>query len=151
VRERENTKRDERQRDTMKRTGSEVLALTAALTASSSFRESKCLSRYSCTDISTVTCFFFCCLKSYSAQNICECECECVPTPPFSLLPLAKRYSTQLLLLPGVVETRKPLSLNVVVRLNKLFPFFSQILHFLYSDKITVQLLQIIPLKIQFK
>lgn len=38
----------------MKRTGSEVLALTAALTASSIFRESMCLSKYSCTDI-----FFF--------------------------------------------------------------------------------------------
>lgn len=38
----------------MKRTGSEVLALTAALTASSIFRESVCLSKYSCTDI-----FFF--------------------------------------------------------------------------------------------
>lgn len=36
---------------TMKRTGSGVLALTAALTASSIFRESMCLSRYSCTDI----------------------------------------------------------------------------------------------------
>nr|GME15336.1 hypothetical protein Iba_scaffold16111CG0010 [Ipomoea batatas] len=36
---------------TMKRTGSEVFARTAALTASSSFRESMCLSRYSCTDI----------------------------------------------------------------------------------------------------
>lgn len=35
----------------MKRTGSGVLALTAALTASSIFRESVCLSRYSCTDI----------------------------------------------------------------------------------------------------
>lgn len=43
---------------TMKRTGSEALALTAALTASSIFRESKCLSRYSCTDISPS--FFFC-------------------------------------------------------------------------------------------
>lgn len=36
---------------TMKRTGSEDLALTAALTASSILRESKCLSRYSCTNI----------------------------------------------------------------------------------------------------
>lgn len=35
----------------MKRTGSGVLALTAALTASSILRESMYLSRYSCTDI----------------------------------------------------------------------------------------------------
>lgn len=35
----------------MKRTGSEVFARTAALTASSIFRESMYLSRYSCTDI----------------------------------------------------------------------------------------------------
>lgn len=38
----------------MKRTGSEVFALTAAFTASSIFRESICLSKYSWTDI-----FFF--------------------------------------------------------------------------------------------
>lgn len=44
---------------TMKRTGSVVLALTAALTASSSLRESVYLSRYSCTDISSTNFFFF--------------------------------------------------------------------------------------------
>lgn len=37
----------------MNKTGSGVFALTAAFTASSIFRESKCLSRYSSTDILT--------------------------------------------------------------------------------------------------
>ena len=54
----------------MKMTGSRVLALTAALTASSIFRESMCFSRYCCTDIS---CFFFLVLLciSFEIYNVC--------------------------------------------------------------------------------
>lgn len=53
----------------MKRTGSAVLALTAALTASSIFRESMCLSRYSCTDISSSFSFFFSETQSKFSQS----------------------------------------------------------------------------------
>ena len=66
--------RGEREREgggiTMKMTGSRVLALTAALTASSIFRESMCFSRYCCTDIS---CFFFLVLLciSFEIYNVC--------------------------------------------------------------------------------
>ena len=66
------TEAREREREgiTMKMTGSGLLALTAALTASSIFRESVCFSRYCCTDIS---CFFFLVLLciSFEIYNVC--------------------------------------------------------------------------------
>lgn len=69
----------QREKNTMKRTGSEVLARTAALTASSSFRESMCLSRYSCTDISSnshCNCFFFFFFSSLSVFRFTLSERE---------------------------------------------------------------------------
>lgn len=64
------TEAREREGITMKMTGSRVLALTAALTASSIFRESICFSRYCCTDI---CCFFFLVLLciSFEIYNVC--------------------------------------------------------------------------------